>query len=75
MCGSIIVGNKTCGFEGACEHQHTNVDSVDTVPERVEKTAESLHVESTNSCQNTTELVDKDCDGAQHHRYAGQFHD
>ncbi len=50
MCGSIIVGNKTCGFEGACEHQRISDQSG----------------ESTNK-------VDHDCAGAQHHRYAGSF--
>ena len=34
-----------------------NVDSVYTSPERVEKTAESIHDESTNVCQNPTKLV------------------
>lgn len=50
-----------------------NVDSVDTSPKRVEKTAKSIHDESTNPCQKSTELAEKDCGGAHHHRYAGSF--
>lgn len=50
-----------------------NVDSVDTSPERVEKTPESIHDESTNLCQKSTELVEKDCGTGHHHRYAGSF--
>jgi len=49
MCGSIIVGNKTCGFEGACEHQRTNDDSVITSPERVEKTPKRIHMRQAGS--------------------------
>ena len=35
-----------------CEYK-----TLDTSPERVEKTAESIHDESTNVCQNPTKLV------------------
>lgn len=51
------------------------VDSVDTSLERVEKTAKSIHIAPTNSCQKPTELVETDCGGAHHHRYAGSFGD
>lgn len=43
MCGAVIVGNKLCGFDDACEHQQKNVDSLDISDERVEKTPKSIH--------------------------------
>ena len=36
----------------------SNIDSVDTSPEYVEKTAKSIHDKSTNLCQNSTKLVE-----------------
>lgn len=75
MCGSIIVGNKTCGFQGGCEHQRNRVDSVYMSPERVEKTAKSIHNKSTNLCQNSTELVETAETISSPHRYAGSFGD
>lgn len=56
-----------CGFINA------HVDSVNTAQECVEKTEKSIHDKSTNLCQNSTELVEPDCAGAHHHRYAGSF--
>ena len=59
MCGAVIVVNKTCCFDGACEHQRKDVIQQ---PDG-----------STNSCQKSNKLVEKDCCDAHHHRYAGSF--
>lgn len=52
MCGAVIVGNKSCGFKGECEHQRKPDHSGEA-----------------------TKKVERDCGGAQHHRYAGRFGD
>ena len=68
--------NRSLGAAITCHHCgyiNSHVDSVYTSPEDVEKTAKSIHDKSTNLCQNSTELVEPDCAGAHHHRYAGSF--
>lgn len=72
-CGDGLMAIARAGI--AADRKLNNVDSVDTSLERVEKTAKSIHIAPSNSCQKPTELVETDCGGAQHHRYAGSFGD
>ena len=69
-CGASLGALITCR---QCGYINSHVDSVYTSPEHIEKTAKSIHDKSTNLCQNSTELVEPDCAGSHHHRYAGSF--
>lgn len=50
-------------------------EALDHSGEANEMVAEQAEQEPTNLCQNTTELVEKDCGGAHHHCYPGSFGD
>ena len=45
----------------------------EALAEREQRTEEQAEQDPTNLCQNSTELVEKDCGGAHHHCYAGSF--
>ena len=53
-----VCGGSNSGARLKCSRcEYKNSEELDTLPERVEKTAESIRVVPANLCQNSTKLV------------------